>query len=324
MCGAYRVQNSTCPAPQQNAPAKDLVKAFWIVTPSYNQAEWLRLCIASVRDQVGGGAGRIRVHHHVQDAHSSDNTLELLATHERAVSPAGYSFSYCVQHDGGMYDAINRGWRAAPPDADYVAHLNCDEQYLPGALQRVAEAFSGSSELLVLLADLIVVDQQGTYVCHRRSLKPYRWLSRFCCAGFTASTFQSRQITQQKEVYFDTSWRNIGDKVWYNALYEAGVKFQVLNEPVAIFTDTGENLNWTESGQQERERYAQAYQGGWQQGSAWVARVNAVRRAIKERHISPPDEYHIYTQSSPGHRVRFSITNPTGHWHKRWPARKTT
>ena len=44
-----------------------------------------------------------------------------------------------------MYDAINRGLRRA--SGEILAYLNCDEQYLPGALQEVAAFFEKHPEL---------------------------------------------------------------------------------------------------------------------------------------------------------------------------------
>ena len=42
---------------------------FSIVTPSFNQLDWLRLCVASVRDQVAPACGGI-VHSSLPIAHS--------------------------------------------------------------------------------------------------------------------------------------------------------------------------------------------------------------------------------------------------------------
>src|SRR5579864_8457246 len=99
---------------------------FSIVTPSFRSSRWLKLCIASVADQAG-----VEFEHIVQDAGSDDGTLEWLP-HDTRVR------AY-VEKDSGMYDAINRGYRRAK--GDLLAYLNCDEQYLPGALQKVRDFF---------------------------------------------------------------------------------------------------------------------------------------------------------------------------------------
>ena len=45
-----------------------------IVTPSFRNSDWLKLCVASVADQAG-----VQVEHIVQDADSDDGTREWLA-----------------------------------------------------------------------------------------------------------------------------------------------------------------------------------------------------------------------------------------------------
>jgi glycosyltransferase involved in cell wall biosynthesis len=296
---------------------------FWIVTPSYNQLGWIKMCIASVADQGGDG---VEVHHHVQDALSEDGTPEWLDHYAQDVKKSNsennraqpaYTFSYSSEKDDGMYDAINRGWKLAAKDVDVVAHLNCDEQYLPGALQMVAEYFSQNSDKDVVLYDMIVVNDAGEYICHRRSLQPYAWSSRYCIGGFTATTFQRALVTRQKKCYFDTKWRNFGDKVWYNELHSAGCCFDVCNEIVSLFTDTGENLNWTDEGLKEKKLYEDLFLGGRRIGTSLVARLNGLRRAIKELRIKPPTSYAMF-QKNHDKRIMMLIDKPTGLWHKKW------
>src|ERR1035437_6783983 len=49
-----------------------------IVTPSFRNSDWLKLCVASVADQAG-----VEVEHIVQDALSDDGTQEWLARDRR-------------------------------------------------------------------------------------------------------------------------------------------------------------------------------------------------------------------------------------------------
>ena len=96
-----------------------------IITPSFRNSQWLKLCVASIADQQG-----VDAEHIVQDAGSDDGTLDWL-THDPRVQ------AY-VEKDKGMYDAINRGLRRAC--GEILAYLNCDEQYLPGTLKKVSDA----------------------------------------------------------------------------------------------------------------------------------------------------------------------------------------
>ena len=48
-----------------------------------------------------------------------------------------------IEKDQGMYDAVNRGFRRS--NGEVLAYLNCDEQYLPGALKAVGDYFPGAS-----------------------------------------------------------------------------------------------------------------------------------------------------------------------------------
>lgn len=286
---------------------------FWIVTPSYNHLDWLKLCVESVRDQAGPG---VSVHHHVQDACSKDGTREYLAEIARQPPVSGYAFSHTSEADNGMYDAINRGWLKAPGTTDVIAHLNCDEQYLPGALATIARAFETRPTTDVLLADLVVVDRDGRYICHRRALKPYAWMSRFCCVGMTATTFQRASVVQRRGVLFDTSWRIIGDKVWYNALHRERCRFTVIHELTSVFADTGDNLNWTRRGLEEKREYERRYMGGRSFGGLAVSYLLAVRRLLTNWMLPAPTQYAIHRPGGVS-RLVCPIKKPRGTWHKR-------
>ena len=95
---------------------------FSIITPSFRNSSWLRLCVASIADQQG-----VELEHIVQDSCSDDGTQDWLPRDQRVQA--------FIEKDSGMYDAVNRGWRRAR--GDILAYLNCDEQYLPGALKTV-------------------------------------------------------------------------------------------------------------------------------------------------------------------------------------------
>ena len=119
---------------------------FSVITPSFRQSDWLRLCIASVADQRG-----IEIEHIVQDACSDDGTQDWL--------PYDTRIRAFIEKDQGMYDAVNRGYDRA--SGDILAYLNCDEQYLPGALADLCVFFKRNPGVEVALAGTIVTDANG-------------------------------------------------------------------------------------------------------------------------------------------------------------------
>ena len=99
---------------------------FSVVTPSFNQLDWLELCIASVADQRETGS----VEHIVCDGGSAgiEGFKERMLV--RFPETKNYRLEFVVGPDAGMYDATNKGLRRA--NGEICSYLNCDEQLLPG------------------------------------------------------------------------------------------------------------------------------------------------------------------------------------------------
>ena len=292
-------------------------RRFWIVTPSFNSLRWLPCAVASVADQACGGA---EVHHHVQDGGSKDGTREWLMAYAQqcAATPrAGYTFSFESAPDAGMYDAINKGWARAPQGFDFFGHLNSDEQYLPGALETVAQAFAQNPAWEVLLADMIVTDAGGRYLCHRRSLEPSPWVFRLTTGGMTACTFQRACVFQERGIRFDPQWRIIADKVWYHTLAQSGVALGCHHRLLSAFTETGDNLGWSGAVHEESQRYADRFLGGTMRGVYLCSKWNGLRRFLKELFLESPKSYALYTPESLPLRKTFPIVKPRIAWRKK-------
>lgn len=224
---------------------------FYIVTPCFNSLQWLQNAIRSVADQAGEG---VEVHHHVQDGLSTDGTPAWLEEWQRThADTPGYTFTYESAKDAGMYDAINTAWSKMPADADVTAHLNSDEQYLPDALRGVAGVFASHPQADIVETTHVYVDGEGHYLCHRRPVKPNKWVSMRAIQLATCSTFHRASSFRRHGIRFDTRFRIFGDVILYRDIVNAGVN--VCTAPRVIsstFAVTGENLAWRESSIKER------------------------------------------------------------------------
>lgn len=275
---------------------------FSIVTPSFRNSQWLKLCIASVADQQG-----VELEHIVQDAGSDDGTLDWLP-HDRRVRAF-------VENDNGMYDAVNRGWRRAT--GEILAYINCDEQYLPGALQAVAEFFRVHPEVDVVFADTVVVDKDGRFICYRKSLVPWPHVVWICFPILTCSTFIHRRVLDKHGVFFDTRWRDLGDFFWVHEMMQRGLKMRLLRHFTSVFTDTGVNMNLGPNAQRERQ-LKNEMTPRWIWRLRWpLVQLHRARQVLRGLYFQKPFSYAIYTMQSPDKRVEFHVQKPTGIWWSR-------
>lgn len=327
---------------------------FSIITPSFRQLEWLRLCVGSVADQTQAqaqaatGAESVEVEHLVQDAGTpgieevrlqwqagrttarraaaeTETEMEMetggdesvqsppplrTAQASRPVQQPRHELRVFVEKDDGMYDAINRGLRRAR--GEILAWLNCDEQYLEGALARVAEFFQRRPEVEVLFGDAILVDAKGRPLSYRRAILPRRLHTRWVHLNtLSCATFFRRSVVERGHL-FDPRWRMLGDTVWVDGLLAAGVRMDTLPEPLAAFTFTGENLSGSARARQEEKELRG---GEWKR--ALVPLVSLAHRVRKWRagaYRKHRVEMAIYTLDSPDVRKRFVAPELGYHW----------
>jgi glycosyltransferase involved in cell wall biosynthesis len=277
---------------------------FSIVTPSFKQLGWLKLCAASVADQRG-----VRLEHLVQDGGSGPD-IESWGASQKGLN-------FVSEKDCGMYDAINRGLLRAT--GDFCAYLNCDEQYLPDALARVQACFDAHPETDVFFADAHVVDGSGNYVCTRKALIPQKAHTMVSnnLAILSCATFFRKRILQHEDLFFDSSSKAIGDVLWILGLLKRGVHMRLCGFATSTFTDTGENLSLCAQSSAERSRLFQMAPAWAQRLSPLVVAHFRLRRWIHGHYSRPPLEYAIYTQKSPHCRVAFSVARSTAIWRAR-------
>lgn len=99
-----------------------------IVTPSYNQGEFLEKTVLSILNQNYPNLEYIII-----DGGSTDDSVEIIKKYEK------YLTYWVSEKDNGQADAINKGFSNST--GQILAWLNSDDVYLPDALLKVAKAF---------------------------------------------------------------------------------------------------------------------------------------------------------------------------------------
>ncbi len=288
---------------------------FYIVTPTYNSLNWLQCCIRSVADQVGDG---VEVHHHVQDGASTDGTAAWLETwQQQHTDTLGYKLTFESTKDKGMYDAINKAWEKIPLDADVTAHLNSDEQYLPGALSGIAHEFMLHPHANIAISTYIVVDSQGLYICHRRPVKPRKWISHTVCEIITCACFHRVDFFMKHGVRFNARWRAIGDVVFYRDIVNTSPHFLIIPELItSVFALTGNNLQWSTTSREEWLQLMSVESWMWRYRHAFAYRWSHLKNIVRDKLCSRPLSYSLFLEDEENRKVR-SIKNPTSCWKKR-------
>ncbi len=287
---------------------------FYIVTPTYNALKWLPGCVRSVADQVCDG---VEVHHHIQDGASTDGTVEWLEEWQRATeNKQGYKLTFESARDAGLYDAINIAWKKLPADAAVTAHINADEQYLPNVFAAIAREMQRAPEADLLLTAHIVVDKDLCYICHRRPSFPNRMVSRGLTQIITNTCFYKASSFRARNIYFDTSYRSLGDLIFFRDTLSSMPRPRILRLPDlfgSVFVVTGGNVSWTAISDVERKRIRSALPL-WQRKSIHLmGKSYALMGVIIDFFKRAPKEYSIYIADSEQRNTAI-IKHPTHRW----------
>jgi len=279
-----------------NASGLNRAVRFSIITPSLNQTSELRRCVASVADQG------VPVEHLIQDAGSTDGTLDWLVQDSRV--------QVQVEKDEGMYDAINRGFKRA--SGDIVAWLNCDEQYLPGTLARVREFFESHPGVDMVFGDIVLVDDACEYLCHRRVGPPLLYHTWVChLSTLSCAMFFRKRILAGEGALFDTTYRCSGDGEWMVRLLRAGIRTAALRRFTSVFTLQGNNLSRTAEAREEWRRLRNTAPG-WVRvlSPVWIG-LHRLRRLLSGSYRQAPFSFSLFTPGNLTQRVTRNASRPT-------------
>jgi glycosyltransferase involved in cell wall biosynthesis len=139
------------PAHYRSAEGSESLPTISMVTPSFNQVEFLKRTIESVLEQNYAALEYI-----IQDGGSEDGTVALLKKYKNHLS------HWESGSDRGQTHAINLGFSHAT--GEIMAYLNSDDLLLPGALHYVGNYFSRHPGVDVVYGHRVLIDKNGLEV----------------------------------------------------------------------------------------------------------------------------------------------------------------
>lgn len=122
-----------------------------IITPSFNQAQYLERTILSVIKQAYPNLEYIII-----DGQSVDSSSQIIKKYKKYLS------YWQISKDKGQYDALNIGFKHAT--GDIFCWLNSDDILLPNSLNLISKLFTQYTELNWLTSQSVIINQRDEII----------------------------------------------------------------------------------------------------------------------------------------------------------------
>jgi len=129
-----------------------------IVTPSYNQGQFVEETIRSVLLQ-----GYPNLEYIIIDGGSTDGSVDIIRKYEPWLA------YWMSEPDRGQAQAVNKGWHRAT--GEVLAWLNSDDVYMPGAISQVVKAFQDHPDAIAVVGSCAMTDAERNVTGYKRAGK---------------------------------------------------------------------------------------------------------------------------------------------------------
>jgi len=136
-----------------------------IITPSYNQVEFIEHTIRSVIGQKYPN-----LEYWIFDGGSTDGSVAIIKRYSKKYP---HIINWVSKKDKGQVDALNKGLKKIT--GDIVAYINGDDYYLPGTFQAVVKYFKNKPNKSWLVGNCRITDKKLSWSFTIKHLIPINW-----------------------------------------------------------------------------------------------------------------------------------------------------
>lgn len=208
---------------------------FTIVTPSYNQGQFIEQTIKSVLSQKGD----FFIDYIIADGGSTDKSVEIIKKYDNLlknglypVKCKGIEFRWWSKKDKGQSDAINQGFKIAK--GEILAWINSDDYYLQGTFQAVTLKYK-EEPFDFLYGDCLKLYSPNNKLIERKPDSNETYKSLLARAGTfeQQATFFTKKITEQVG-YLDETLHYCMDYDFWCKIFKIG-NIKYLPGALAVF-----------------------------------------------------------------------------------------
>lgn len=191
-----------------------------VITPSFNQGQFLEETLLSVLDQQYAN-----IDYMVFDGGSKDQSVQVLQRYDDRLS------YWESSPDRGQAHAINKGLERSR--GEILAYLNSDDLLLPDTFRTVVNFFTENPEVDLVYGDCRIIDEESRYVETWNS-RPFDPVVELCRNFiFQPTVFWRRRLFEQIGM-FSEQLRYVMDlDYWYRAIPVGKIAY--LNKELACF-----------------------------------------------------------------------------------------
>ncbi|KJJ85266.1 glycosyl transferase family 2 [Candidatus Omnitrophus magneticus] len=188
-----------------------------IVTPSYNQGEFIEDTILSIRNQ-----NYKNYEHIVMDGGSSDTTVEIFKKYPE--------IKWTSAPDKGQTNAANKAIKASR--GEIIGWINSDDLYCEDIFQKVSKIFENDPSLSVIYGDYIWIDKDGNFIKKIREASFN--VGRLCFSNFIAhpTVFLRKEVIDDLGLFREDLHFSMDYEYWIR-ICKSG-KYKVKHVPIFL------------------------------------------------------------------------------------------